>query len=39
MEKPQSKLQYLSPECAVFELVQENIMVQTSYHYQPGWDD
>ena len=39
MENTQTKTQYLSPVCWVIELAQEGIMQQTSYHYEPGWDD
>ena len=39
MENTQTNLPYSSPTCEVFELAQEGVMAQTSYHYQPGWDD
>ena len=39
MENTQTKTQYLLPVCWVIELAPEGIMQQTSYHYEPGWDD
>ena len=39
MENTQTSLPYSAPKFEVFELAQEGIMTQTSYHYQPGWDD
>lgn len=35
----QTKDQHISPECEVLEINLDGIMVQTSYHYEPGWDD
>ena len=39
MDNAQSKLQYLTPECEVYELVHEDLMTQHSYHYMGGPDD
>ena len=30
---------YVTPECELLELEPDVIMIQTSYHYEPGWDD
>ena len=36
----QPKEQYISPECEVLDMNTEEVWLkQTSYHYQPGWDD
>ena len=34
------KEQYISPECEVLDMNTDEVwLMQTSYHYQPGWDD
>ena len=35
----ETKEQYISPKCEEYEIPTEGVMTQTSYHYQPGWDD
>ena len=36
----QPKDRYISPESEVLEFQTEgSTLVQTSYHYEPGWDD
>lgn len=36
---PETREQYLSPECEKFEFERDDIMKQTSYHYMGGPDD